>query len=109
MTPLDQTFSALADPIRRAILVRLHHGEATVGELARPFAVSLPAISRHLKVLESAALISNRRSGKQRICALLPTALDDARDWLTFSERFWTGSLNRLSEHVRKSTSETKK
>ena len=102
MNPLDHTFGALSDPTRRAILVRLAKGEATVGELAKPFAMSLPAISRHLRVLEEAALISNERHGKHRRCRLKPEALSAAADWLDFSRRFWSGSLARLDAHLKK-------
>jgi DNA-binding transcriptional ArsR family regulator len=104
MNELDQTFNALADPTRRAILVRLSRGEATVGELARPFAISLPAISRHLKVLEEAALISNEREGKHRRCRLRPENLASAQQWLEFHQRFWGGSFERLASHLRTST-----
>ena|SRR5690242_3411238 len=101
MTPLDQTFAALADPTRRAILARLAAGDATVGELAEPFDISLPAISRHLKVLEEAALIENLREGKHRRCKLKADALSQAREWLDFHARFWSGSLDRLAEHLK--------
>jgi DNA-binding transcriptional ArsR family regulator len=101
MKGLDHTFGALADPTRRAILARLAAGEATVGELAAPFEISLPAISRHLKVLEEAGLISNRREGKHRRIALQSEALDPARDWLDFSRRFWSGSLDRLEARLK--------
>jgi len=101
MIDLDHTFNALSDPTRRAILARLAQGEATVGELARPFAISQPAISRHLKVLEKAALISNERRGKHRRCRLRPEALDGAAAWLEFHRRFWTGSLGRLDAHLK--------
>ena len=101
MIVLNDTFAALADPTRRAILVRLAQGEATVGELALPFAMSLPAISRHLKVLEEAALISNERHGKHRHCRLKPEALAAAADWLDFHRRFWAGSLARLDAHLK--------
>ena len=101
MTQLDQSFGALADPTRRAILVRLARGEATVGELAAPFDISLPAVSRHLKVLERAALISNERTGKQRRCRLRPEALVSAQEWLDFNRRFWNGSLDRLASHLK--------
>ena len=101
MIDLDHTFNALADPTRRAILARLARGEATVGELAKPFAISQPAISRHLKVLEEAALISNERRGKHRHCRLRPEALDGAAAWLEFHRRFWTGSLGRLDAHLK--------
>ena len=101
MIGLDHSFNALSDPTRRAILARLAQGEATVGELARPFAISQPAISRHLKVLEKAALISNERRGKHRRCRLRPEALDGAAAWLEFHRRFWTGSLDRLDAHLK--------
>jgi DNA-binding transcriptional ArsR family regulator len=101
MNPLDLTFNALADPTRRAILMRLARGEATVGELARPFEISLPAISRHLKVLEEAALISNERDGKHRRCRLRPESLASAQQWLEFHQRFWSGSLDRLASHLK--------
>ena len=80
--PLDRAFRALADPTRRAILVRLASGPATVGELAEPFAMSLPAISRHLKVLVEAAMIHNQRDGKRRRCQLRREVLGSARAWL---------------------------
>jgi DNA-binding transcriptional ArsR family regulator len=98
---LDRTFNALADPTRRAILVRLARGPASVGELAEPFAMSLPAISRHLKVLAQAALIQNQREGKGRRCQLRPEALGNARDWLDFHRRFWSGSFDRLEAHLK--------
>jgi DNA-binding transcriptional ArsR family regulator len=101
MTELDYTFSALADPTRRALLARLAEGEATVGELARPFAISLPAISRHLKILEEASLISNERHGKHRLCRLRPEALAGATEWLDFYRRFWSESLKRLDAYLR--------
>jgi len=100
MTNIDHTFRALADPTRRAILTRLARGEATVGELAKPFAISLPAISRHLKVLEEAALISNERKGKHRRCRLRIETLDGVRAWLDFHRRFWSGSFDRLATHL---------
>ena len=101
MKNLDTTFAALSDPTRRAILARLATGEATVGELAEPFDISLPAISRHLKVLESASLIENEREGKHRRCRLKPDALASATEWLDFHRRFWSGSLDRLAEHLK--------
>jgi DNA-binding transcriptional ArsR family regulator len=107
MNPLDQTFAALADPTRRAILERLAKGEATVGELAAPFDISPPAISRHLKVLQDASLIVNERRGKHRRCRLNPKALTAATAWLDFSHRFWTGSFDRLDSHLRKYPEET--
>ncbi|MBS0581214.1 MAG: winged helix-turn-helix transcriptional regulator [Proteobacteria bacterium] len=101
MTSLNLTFNALADPTRRAILTRLARGAATVGELAKPFEISLPAVSRHLKVLEEAALISNDREGKHRLCRLRPEALAAAQQWLEFHQRFWSGSLDRLASHLK--------
>ncbi len=103
MDAVEPIFDALADATRRAILVRLAQGEATVGVLSRPFAVSAPAISRHLKVLEEAELITNERRGKQRVCRLRPETLARAMDWLDFSRRFWGASLDRLDQHLKDS------
>ena len=100
MSTLDLTFAALADPTRRAILARLAAGEATVGELAEPFAISLPAISRHLRVLEAAALIVRERQGQHRRCRLRPEALATAGEWLDFHRRFWSGAFDRLDAHL---------
>ena len=99
--PLSQTFAALADPTRRAILARLVRGEATVNELAQPFAMSLPAVSRHLKVLERAGLISRGREAQWRPCRLDPLALKDVDDWLDSYRRFWNGSFDRLDDYLR--------
>jgi DNA-binding transcriptional ArsR family regulator len=104
MINLDTTFAALSDPTRRAILARLATGDATVGELAEPFDISLPAISRHLKVLEAASLIENARAGKHRRCRLKPEALASATEWLDFHSRFWSGSLDRLAVHLKTKT-----
>ena len=100
MDGMNPLFDALADPTRRAILVRLAQGEATVGVLRRPFAISAPAISRHLNVLERAELITNERKGKERVCRLRPETLAKAKDWLDFSRRFWGASLDRLDKHL---------
>ncbi len=94
--PLDLTYAALSDPIRRGILEALAQGPAPVSHLAAPFPVSGPAISRHLRVLEQAGLIVNERAGKGRLCALQPALLTEARDWLDFQPRFWSGSFDRL-------------
>jgi DNA-binding transcriptional ArsR family regulator len=102
MKTLDTTFSALADPTRRAILARLAEGEATVGDLAAPFDISLPAVSRHLRVLEDAALITNERQGKHRVCRLKPDALAGAANWLELYRRFWSGSFERLDDHIKR-------
>ncbi|HTW35159.1 MAG TPA: metalloregulator ArsR/SmtB family transcription factor [Rhizomicrobium sp.] len=98
---LDATFAALSDPTRRAILTRLAEGEATVGELAEPFRISLPAISRHLRVLEEAELIVREREGQHRRCRLKQEALVNAGEWLDFHRRFWSGTLDRLNDHLK--------
>ena len=97
---LDRAFSALSDPTRRAILARLSGGETTVSELAEPFSISLPAISRHLRVLERADLISQRRDGKFRKCSLNTRGLRGVSDWLTFYQRFWSDSFERLDAYL---------
>lgn len=97
---LSATFAALADPTRRAILARLAEGEASVGELAAPFAMSLPAVSKHLRVLERAQLIRRRKDAQWRRCALRAETLQAAADWLARYERFWTESLDRLAAHL---------
>ena len=98
MTPehLDTTFAALADPTRRAILARLAAGEASVRELAEPFAMTQPAISKHLKVLERAGLISRGRDAQRRPCRLEAARLAEATEWLEGYRRFWEGSFHRL-------------
>src|SRR5882672_1085046 len=93
---LDVTFAALADPTRRAILARLTLGEASVNELAEPFAMSQPAISKHLKVLEGAGLISRSRDAQRRPCRLSARPLADANEWLERYRRFWEASFDRL-------------
>jgi DNA-binding transcriptional ArsR family regulator len=98
---LDRTFAALADPTRRAILTRLTDGEATVSELARPFPVTMPAISKHLKVLEHAGLITRHRAAQRRPCRLEPAPLAEAIDWLERHRRFFEGSYDRLEAHLR--------
>jgi DNA-binding transcriptional ArsR family regulator len=100
MTPqhLDATFSALADPTRRAILARLARGEASVMELAEPFAMSQPAISKHLKVLERAGLISRGRDAQRRPCRLEATPLRDATQWLERYREFWEASFDALDQ-----------
>src|SRR5215831_10267904 len=97
---LSQTFSALADPTRRAILARLASGEASVSELAAPFAMSLPAISKHLKVLEHAGLITRSREAQWRPCRLEPRPLKNAADWLEHYRVFWEQSLDRLEGYL---------
>ena len=98
---LDRTFAALADPTRRAIVARLlTDGEASVGALAGPFAMSLPAVSKHLSVLERAGLGARTREGRNRLCRAQPDALRDAADWLEKHRVFWEGSLDRLARHL---------
>jgi DNA-binding transcriptional ArsR family regulator len=97
---LDHTFAALADPTRRAILARLATGEATVTELARPFEISIPAISRHLKVLERAGLIARGREAQRRPRTLQAEPLKEAVDWLQQYRQFWEQSLDRLEQYV---------
>ena len=99
---LDATFSALADPTRRAILARLARGETTVQDLAEPFAMSLPAISRHLKVLEHAGLIARSREAQWRPCRIEPRALKDVDDWLDRYRRFFDESFDRLDVYLKK-------
>jgi|SRR5581483_6111708 len=98
---LSLTFAALADPTRRAILARLAGGEASVRQLARPFAMSLPAVSKHLKVLERAGLLARRREAQRRPCRLRPDRLREASRWLEHYRRFWEESLERLDDYVR--------
>jgi DNA-binding transcriptional ArsR family regulator len=103
--PIDQlslTFAALADPTRRSILSRLADGEATVNELAEPFPVSLPAISRHLKVLEHADLIVRGREAQWRPSRLQTDPLDEAVEWMQSRKRTWEARMNRLEAHLRR-------
>ena len=97
---LDRTFAALADPTRRAILLRLAQGETTVSELAGPFAVSLPAISRHLRVLERAGLLQQYKVGRVRRCRLQAAPLQQANGWLDFYRQFWAGQLDALADYL---------
>ncbi len=99
--PLSLTFAALADPTRRAILVRLAQGEATVNELAEPFNMSLQAVSKHLKVLEAAGLISRGRDAQFRPCHLEPEQLDVATDWIVKNRQIWTERFDQLEQHLK--------
>jgi DNA-binding transcriptional ArsR family regulator len=99
--PLSTTFAALADPTRRAILARLARGEATVTELAAPFDLSLPAISKHLKVLQRAGLIEQGRQAQWRPCRLRPERLRDVADWVGQYRRHWEESFERLDDYLR--------
>lgn len=98
---LSDTFSALADPTRRAILSRLAAGEMTVKELAEPFHISMPAVSRHLKVLEKAGLIERGRNAQWRPCKLNAAPLREANDWIESYREFWTHSLDNLDDYLR--------
>ena len=108
-TRLDATFAALADPTRRAILTRLASGEASVMELARPFAMSQPAISKHLKVLERAGLISRGRDAQRRPCRIEAKPLAEADEWLEGYRQFWEGSFERLDDLLDEMKTQEKK
>lgn len=100
--PLSLKFAALADPTRRAILARLCEGEASVNELAEPFDISLPAVSKHLKVLEKAGLISRGRDAQWRPARLEPMALKGVAEWIEHYRRYWDQSFDRLEDYLRK-------
>lgn len=97
---LDATFHALADPTRRAILARLSKGQATVGELAKPFDMSLPAVSKHLKVLEGADMITRHRDGRISRMELNPAPMMGAVGWITYYKNFWESQLDRLARYL---------
>jgi DNA-binding transcriptional ArsR family regulator len=98
--PLNTTFAALADPTRRAILERLAQGDATVGELAEPFRMTMPAISKHLSVLERAGLITKSRDGQRRNCRITATPLRNATSWLNEYRRHWEANLESLDAYL---------
>jgi DNA-binding transcriptional ArsR family regulator len=98
--PLDARFAALAHPTRRAIIARLAGGEATVTELARPFSMSQPAVTKHLRVLERAGLISRTRDAQRRPCRLRPEAIREVAEWAEGYRRFWEESYDRLEEYL---------
>ena len=102
VTRLDTTFSALSDSTRRAILARLARGAATVGELGKPFKISQPAISRHLRVLEDASLIVRERRGRHRICRLNAAPLKGAGEWFESYRKFWDKAFDRLDQHLKR-------
>lgn len=105
---LSATFGALADPTRRAILARLAQGDAPVGELAAPFEMSLPAVSKHLGVLEDAGLIVREREGRVRRCHLQPETMRAAADWIEFYRRFWEEQFDALADFLERDTTESK-
>jgi DNA-binding transcriptional ArsR family regulator len=106
---LSATFAALADPTRRAILARLASGEAPVSELAEPFKMSMPAVSKHLKVLERAGLIARSREAQWRPCRLSATPLKEVADWVEHYRSFWEQSLDRLDHYLRELQNKEKK
>jgi DNA-binding transcriptional ArsR family regulator len=107
---LSDTFAALADPTRRAILGRLSRGEATVNELAAPFAMTLPAVSKHLKVLERAGLIDRGRDAQRRPCRIRAAPLKDVAEWVEHYRKFWEESFERLDDYIKQlQANETKK
>jgi DNA-binding transcriptional ArsR family regulator len=106
---LSTTFAALADPTRRAILARLLLGECSVGELAEPFAMSMPAVSKHLRVLERAGLIAQRRDAQWRRCRIQAGPLKEASDWTERYRQVWEERLNRLDEYVQQLQAKEKK
>jgi DNA-binding transcriptional ArsR family regulator len=106
--PLSETFSALADPTRRAILARLGAGEASVTQLAEPFEMSMPAISKHLKVLERARLITRGRDAQFRPCRLEAAPLKDAAAWIEHYRQFWEESFDRLDSYLKELQKEKK-
>jgi DNA-binding transcriptional ArsR family regulator len=99
--PLDDTFAALADPTRRAIVQRLAAGELTVNEIAAPLHMTLPGVSKHLKVLEHAGLILRRREAQRRPCRLNPERIKEAAEWMEQYRRFWEQSLDRLEDYLK--------
>ena len=104
--PLDKVFFALADPTRRAILARLSVGEATVTELAQPFSISMPGISKHLTILADADLIFRRRQGRFRQCRINPSAMKSAVEWLDLYRTFWERQLDSLEQYLQSEVSE---
>jgi DNA-binding transcriptional ArsR family regulator len=108
-TQLDATFAALADPTRRAILARLAEGETSVTALAEPFQMSMPAISKHLKVLEKAGLIERGREAQTRPARLNPQALKTASEWIEFYRRFWEESFDRLDVYLKRLQADEKR
>ena len=98
---LDATFAALADPTRRAILTRLRRGDASVTELARPFAMSLPGVSKHLRVLERAGLLARTRDGRVHLCRLAAEPLRGAAEWMAAYRQFWGTQLDALDQYLK--------
>ncbi len=103
---LDETFFALSDPTRRAIVARLAKGDSTVSALAKPFRISAPAISKHLRVLERAGLLKQDRQGRVRRCHLVPAPLREAAKWVNRHRRFWEAQLDSLVDYLEQSPTE---
>ncbi|QDT96458.1 ArsR/SmtB family transcription factor [Gimesia aquarii] len=103
---LDETFFALSDPTRRAIIAHLADGDSTVAELSEPFSVSAPAISKHLRVLERAGLLTQERDGRARRCHLMPEPLKEAAEWVEKYQRFWEGKLDQLVKYLEQNQQE---
>jgi DNA-binding transcriptional ArsR family regulator len=99
---LDAVFAALADPTRRAMTERLARGDASVGQLAEPFALTLPTVTKHLAVLEHATLIEHWKEGRVRYCRLVPAPLDDADAWIAYHRAFWRGRFRGLHDYLRR-------
>lgn len=106
---LDFAFSALADPTRRAIVARLCSGDATVGELAKPFEIGLPTLLKHIRVLERGGLVSSEKSGRVRTCSLTPGTLRNTEDWLRTHIAAWEGRLDRLEAHLSRKKKDVKR
>jgi DNA-binding transcriptional ArsR family regulator len=106
---LDRTFAALVDPTRRAILARLERADASVSDLAKPFKIKLPAVMKHLDVLDAAGLISRSKQGRTVTVRLSPQPMKAALDWLRRYERFWTGSLERLTAYAERQEAEARR
>lgn len=105
---LNKTFSALADPTRRAIISRLARGESSVGELAAPFEMSWPAISKHLRVLEDAGLMKREKTGRVHRCRLEPGPMKDAAEWIAFYRQFWEGQFEALADFLENTSDKEK-
>jgi DNA-binding transcriptional ArsR family regulator len=106
---LDSTFGALADPTRRAILATLQLGQASITELAKPHRMSLPAVMKHVHVLEQAGLVSQEKTGRTRICRLAPEPLQDAESWISQYRRFWERSFDSLGKYLNEEKSQEEK
>jgi DNA-binding transcriptional ArsR family regulator len=106
--PLDRIFAAISDPTRRAILGRLAQGETSIKELAAPFALSLPAITKHLSVLEQAGLMARRKQGRTHYCRLEAQPLGEAAAWLAFYQKFWDAQLQSLDDYLTQAETEPK-